>query len=105
MPQILHYLGVFEYSEELQKAIKDQEVIPHAHQMEIEIRALTVECINVCVSDYLKPSTSTTSDTSEDRVKSGKPLLSIELDWILWQMGEQNLDKLQPHHRTLSIFY
>jgi hypothetical protein len=30
---------------------------------------------------------------------------SIQVDWILWQMGEELKDEIFPHHRTLSIFY
>ena len=68
-----------------------KEVIPHADQMEIEIRAATVECI-----EQLK---------SEIKSITSKAPLSIELDWILWQKGEESLKEMKPHHRTLSIFY
>lgn len=30
---------------------------------------------------------------------------AIEIDWVLWQMGEAKLDEMKPHHRVLSIFY
>jgi hypothetical protein len=30
---------------------------------------------------------------------------AFEVDWLLWQMGEENLDKMKPHHKVLSIFY
>lgn len=32
-------------------------------------------------------------------------MLSIELDWILWNIGEQDLVTLPPHHRTRTIYY
>ena len=30
---------------------------------------------------------------------------SFEVDWLLWQMGENSLDEMKPHHKVLSIFY
>ena len=30
---------------------------------------------------------------------------SVEIDWLLWQVGEEQKDSIKPHHRTLSIFY
>jgi len=37
--------------------------------------------------------------------EKGENLMSIEVDWILWQKGEDLKDSLPPHHRVLSIFY
>ena len=30
---------------------------------------------------------------------------SVQIDWLLWQMGELEKDNILTHHRTLSIFY
>lgn len=30
---------------------------------------------------------------------------AFEVDWLLWQMGENMLAELKPHHKVLSIFY
>jgi len=38
-------LGIFEYSDEFEQQILDKEIIPHADQKEIEIRAATIECV------------------------------------------------------------
>ncbi|CAI2372761.1 unnamed protein product [Moneuplotes crassus] len=92
VPQILHHLGVFEYSEDLEKQIIDEEIIPHGDQKEVEIRAATIECV-----EQIKG----TAFEHNPNIN----LKSIEVDWILWQMGEKKLDEMKPHHRTLSIFY
>lgn len=85
VPQILAELGVLQYSTDLKASIDAKEEIPHSDPREIEIRAATVKVVE------------------EIAEESGRP--SIEIDWILWQMGEEQLASLAPHHRTLSIFY
>ena len=32
-------------------------------------------------------------------------LNSIEIDWLLWQMGEKTKESIVKHHKTLTIFY
>ena len=34
----------------------------------------------------------------------GRELLSIEVDWILWELS-QGLYPVRPYHRTRTIFY
>lgn len=58
--------------------------------MELEIRAATIQAVEQVHAQM------------ETR---GHKLKVIELDWFLWQIGEDNKDTLQPHHRTLSIYY
>jgi hypothetical protein len=35
----------------------------------------------------------------------GKHPLSIELDWVLWNMGTRGLATMSLHHRTHTIYY
>lgn len=58
--------------------------------MEIEIRAATIQAVE---------------QVHQCMAAAGQQLKVIELDWLLWQIGEDNKDALQPHHRTLSIYY
>lgn len=59
--------------------------------MELEIRAATIQAVEL-VHSFM--------------VQHGHVSLRvIELDWLLWQIGESSKDTLQPHHRTLSIYY
>ena len=37
--------------------------------------------------------------------RKGMKLLVIEIDWLLWQIGEKRKDEIPPHHRTLTIYY
>lgn len=58
--------------------------------MEIEIRAATIQAVE---------------RVHRHMAAAGVRLKVIELDWLLWQIGEDSKDALQPHHRTLSIYY
>eukprot|EP01132_Coremiostelium_polycephalum_P008432 gene8432-10351_t len=90
VPQILESLGIIKYSKELKEIINSKQVIPVGSEMEIEIRAVTV----VAVEKMRK-------SLNEKQCN----LLSLEVDWMLWGRGEAMLDKLPPHHRTLTVFY
>ena len=58
--------------------------------MESEIRAATIQAV-----EQLQHKLQT----------KGYGIKVIELDWLLWQIGEDNKDNLKPHHRTLTVFY
>eukprot|EP01016_Furgasonia_blochmanni_P025180 TRINITY_DN2711_c0_g1_i5.p1 TRINITY_DN2711_c0_g1~~TRINITY_DN2711_c0_g1_i5.p1 ORF type:complete len:322 (+),score=59.18 TRINITY_DN2711_c0_g1_i5:69-1034(+) len=90
VPQILHHMGVMQYSTELKDIIYNKQTIRHGSDYEVEIRALTVVSV-----ERLK----------ERLAKDSKRMTSLEIDWLLWQKGEAIKDEIKPHHRTLSIFY
>ena len=91
VPQILREFGVLEYSEELEKVIDGKVEILHGGEYEVEIRAATVMAVEG-IKKYFKEG-------------KGRDVLSIEVDWFLWEEGEKNLKTLRPHHRVLSIYY
>lgn len=90
VPQILLHLNVLEYSEDLKKKIADKVVLPHGGQEEVEIRANTVTAVEVLKAEL---------------AKINVLYNSVQIDWLLWQMGELEKDNILTHHRTLSIFY
>ncbi|KAF2076900.1 hypothetical protein CYY_001803 [Polysphondylium violaceum] len=90
VPQILESLGVMVYSNELKQIILDKKEIPVGSEMELEIRAVTVVAVEKMRDIFNKNQCN---------------LLALEVDWMLWGRGEAMLDKLPPHHRTLTIFY
>ncbi|CAD8101643.1 unnamed protein product [Paramecium sonneborni] len=90
VPQILNQLKVLEYDEDLQNKIKNQIEIAHGCEYEIEIRASSVIAVELIKEEF---------------EKLGQKLKSIEIDWILWQMGEEQRFDIVPHHKTLSIYY
>lgn len=73
---------------------------------EIEIRAaslLAVEQLKQASNKLLRARHEQDNSSSSS---SSQPfqLLSIQLDWWLWQEGERMRSEL-PHHKTWSIFY
>lgn len=58
---------------------------------ELEIRAATVQAVELMRAEV-------------ERVTQ-QPLLSLQLDNLLWERGEAMLAELPPHHRTLTVYY
>lgn len=90
VPQILRGLGVLQYSAALAAKVDARVELPAGGEEELEIRAVTVVAVE---------------QLRELLAARGRRLLSVELDWLLWQRGEEQKDSLPPHHRTLSVFY
>ncbi|CDW83988.1 UNKNOWN [Stylonychia lemnae] len=94
VPQILRHVGIFQYSEELANKIDNEIELPYSSTDEVEIRAQTVVAVEMILGKV-----------KENQVLNQKIKYSFEIDWLLWQMGENNLDSMKPHHKVLSIFY
>jgi hypothetical protein len=91
IPQILLHVGVLEYTSELMKKVENKDLIPFGSEEESEIRAATVIAVEM-IRDQLF-------------AKKGVKLLAVEIDWLLWNWGEQVKEEIKPHHRTLTVFY
>ena len=90
VPQILRAYGALVYSCDLAHTIDTHTEIPFGAVEETEIRACTVTAVELLRAALeLK----------------GRSLMSIELDWLLWQKGEAALATLSPPHKTLTIYY
>jgi hypothetical protein len=83
-------MGVMQYSEALANAIDSKREIPFGSEEEIEIRACTVVAVEKLQTAL---------------AKRGANVLVIEVDWLLWQIGERTKDDIPPHHRTRTIYY
>ncbi|GAM22561.1 hypothetical protein SAMD00019534_057360, partial [Acytostelium subglobosum LB1] len=90
VPQILRWMGILEYGDALAKIVDGKQELPVGSEMEMEIRAVTVQAVER-MRDIFN--------------KNQCHLLALEVDWMLWGRGEAMLDQLAPHHRTLTIFY
>ena len=69
--------------------------LPAGSEEEVEIRACTVQAVE-CIRAVL-----------EDRCgRKDCPLPhSVQLDWYLWEQGEQQRANSPPHHRTVTTYY
>jgi len=90
VPQLLRHVGALRYDTALAKAVDGLEEVPFGSAQEVEIRAATVVAV-----ERLRGALE----------KRGVALLSVEVDWLLWQVGEESKDRIQPHHRTRTIYY
>lgn len=90
VPQILRHMGILEYSIELAEIIDNKIEVPFASRYETEIRASTVVAVDIL---------------QKELKNRGVHLLVLEIDWLLWQIGEKMRNDIAPHHRTLTTYY
>lgn len=90
LPQVLRQVGVLEYAGELADKVDGLEFLQAGSHEEVEIRANTI-----CAVELLR---------RELRAK-GKDFTAPEIDWILWNLGQEDRFREKPYHRTVSIFY
>ncbi|XP_022950054.1 queuosine salvage protein-like [Cucurbita moschata] len=89
VPAVLRQLGVLKYSSTLANIIDANNEIGSGSEEEVELRACSIYAVEK-MRELISQ-------------KSGKQVLSVELDLWLWSFGIQ-FPSL-PHHRTLSIYY
>ncbi|KAK9678476.1 hypothetical protein RND81_11G214000 [Saponaria officinalis] len=89
VPAVLRRLGVLNYSSALANIVESNTEIGSGTEEEVELRACSIHAVEK-IRELIQ-------------LKSGKKVLSVELDLWLWSYGVQ-LEAL-PHHRTLSIYY
>lgn len=90
VPQVLHWLGILRYSDDLTARIARREHIPAGSEPEIEIRAATVwacELLRQALADR------------------GRAIAAHEIDWLLWELGQSLPSDTLPYHLTPTIFY
>ncbi|MBI1743211.1 hypothetical protein HYR54_09115 [Candidatus Acetothermia bacterium] len=90
LPQVLRQLGILQYSPSLAERVDHYETIEASSPEEVEIRAHTIWAVEL-LRRRLTP--------------IGLNLRAFELDWILWNMGQEPTYEAKPHHRTRTIFY
>ncbi|GIL83017.1 hypothetical protein Vretimale_8527 [Volvox reticuliferus] len=95
VPVVLRNMGILSYSDELVAKVERKEIIPAGSEEEVEIRACTVVAV-----ERLREAIA-----HKFRGTGAQLPHAIQLDWWLWEIGEQNRQNHPPHHRTLTIFY
>lgn len=90
IPQVLEAHGVLRYNPELASSLVNYEQIPEGDPLEVEIRACMVWAV-----EKLRRALQT----------RGVNVAAYELDWLLWNLGQQPVDNEKPYHRTRTIFY
>ncbi|HEX8682123.1 MAG TPA: queuosine salvage family protein [Ardenticatenaceae bacterium] len=90
VPQLLRAEGVLEYSNLLSSIVDLCRELPSGSDLEIELRACSIHAVELLRAAL---------------AGRGFPITSLELDWILWNVGEARQRQFKPHHRTLTIYY
>jgi hypothetical protein len=90
LPQVLRHVGVLQYSSALEHTVDNGILLEAGSPEEIEIRANTIWAVELILQEL---------------TQMGKKLRAFEIDWILWNLGQQKKFKAQPYHKTVTIYY
>jgi hypothetical protein len=90
LPQVLRQLGVLEYAGELADKVDRLEFLQAGSHEEVEIRANTVWAVELI---------------RRELEGKGKDFTAPEIDWILWNLGQEDRFREKPYHRTVTIYY
>ncbi len=90
LPQVLRQLDILQYGPKLSDRIDCQELIEPGSPEEVEIRAHTIWAVELI---------------RRKLAARNWNLRAFEIDWLLWNMGQDPGYEVKPYHRTLSIYY
>jgi hypothetical protein len=90
LPQVLRHLGILQYARSLAQKVDQNILLEPKSPEEVEIRANTIWVVELLRQEL-------------DRM--GKHLRAFEIDWILWDLGQEPEFKIKPYHRTVTIYY
>jgi len=90
LPQVLRHVGILRYAQALSQKIDQKMLLTSGSPDEIEIRANTIWAVELM---------------RQELNRMGRELRAFEIDWILWNMGQDLAFKARPYHRAVTIFY
>ncbi|MBU2498433.1 MAG: queuosine salvage family protein [Proteobacteria bacterium] len=90
LPQVLRHLGIFRYSESLARKVDQMIHLEAGGVEEVELRANTIWAVELI---------------RRELARRGMDLRAFEIDWVLWDMGQEEAFKEKPYHRTVTIYY
>lgn len=89
VPQGLRHLDILQYSSELEAAIEAERELAADSEAEIEIRAATIQAVDLMV---------------RAANKAGRSATAWEVDWYLWGLSHDKSVRVK-HHRTRTVYY
>jgi hypothetical protein len=89
VPRVLRRLGILVYDDHLAGLVDGLIELPPGGREEVEIRAATIWGV-----ERLR----------QALAARGRALMALEVDWLLWELGQQAADD-RPYHRTRTIYY
>jgi len=90
LPQVLRHTGIMEYAKPLAERVDQMSLLEPGSPEEVEIRANTILAVER-IREVLRG--------------KDKDFTSPEIDWLLWNLGQEDRFREKPYHRTISIFY
>jgi len=90
LPQVLRHVGMFEYAPGLAEKVDRMIYLDPGSEEEVEIRASTIWAVEL-IRQAVK--------------RLGKDVHASEIDWLLWNLGQDDRFRAKPYHRTVTIFY
>jgi hypothetical protein len=90
VPHVLRCAGVLVYDAALAARIDAEELLPAGSPEEVEIRACAVHAVERCVAALCQ---------------DGRKLTARQVDYMLWNRGQEPAIKAHPRHRTRTCFY
>lgn len=112
VPQVLHHLGLLNYTQELTAKLEGLVMLEHGCWEEISIRASSIVAIERVVEEMRRSQKEGTCNGGPPQAQT----CSVMIDFYLWDLakrierGEQAVEGLPtqpllPPHRTRSIWY
>jgi predicted nucleotidyltransferase len=90
LPQVLRHVGVLRYERALEHKVDNGLFLEAGSPEEVEIRANTIWAVELI---------------RQELPEMGKKLRAFEIDWILWNLGQQREFKAKSYHKTVTTFY
>jgi len=90
LPQVLRHVGILQYSPSMEHKVDQGIFLDAGSSEEIEIRANTIWAVELI---------------RQELTQMGKKLRAFEIDWILWNLGQESQFKSKPYHKTVTIYY
>lgn len=90
VPHVLRVDGVLVYEQGLAERIDREELLAAGSAEEVEIRACAVHAVELLV---------------EELRRAGQAVTAMQLDYLLWNRGQQPAYKARPRHRTRTVSY
>jgi hypothetical protein len=86
VPHVLRVDGILRYTPALLDRISREELIPAGSRQEVEMRGCAVHAVELIKGQL-------------------EGVTAMQLDYLLWNRGQQARYKAQPRHRTRTVFY
>lgn len=90
VPRVFRDFGILEYSKKLTDIIDSEKELKHDSEMEIEIRANMLYCIELIKDELLLKNT---------------VINAVQLDNLIWWVYKKNIGRKSIAHHTITMYY